>query len=507
MSGKKDLQSRLYELEQIKKVKEGLPHLYCFPFYKWQREFWEQTSPFQINYAANQIGKSSIMIRKMIRYCTDKSLWKQFKKKPTIAFYLYPDRDTITREVKSKWTEFLPCNGYENDPVYGYKIKYEGKYASHIEWNSGVTLYFKSYGLSNVKETAHRLQASTPFIVAADEVLPIELWPELQMRIASPANKGAMFWMNATPTRPVAYWADVQAGRVIIPNSWVNTTSMYDCLTYECGSKSIWTIKKIKEIEQTLPDQMSIDIRVHGLFKAVDGLALSSFDKEHNLTEGHPLKGGRYQCGIDYGIGGSEGGHPSSIVIVWINDDNTQARIVRSWVGVGQRTTVDDVLNKYIEMANSLGLNQIETTYYDWACAEMQEIGNRRGLTLIKADKSRDKGFATLNSLFKNSMLKIYKKDNESWERLVYEIENLRADAKKSSAEDDGIDALRYAISNIIFNFENITVKEDGTPKKPTTPKLIKRRGEKIDYDDFEENDLTYEEEIDEWNDYVEGYY
>jgi hypothetical protein len=221
------LKQKRDKLKAITEIKEGLPHLYCFPFYKWQREFWNSTATFQFLFAANQVGKSSSMIRKVIHYCTEPKAWSVFTRKPTAVIYLYPDKNTATREFETKWVpEFLPRGKFKDDPQYGWKEEWEGKSIHSISFNSGITLYFKTYGVGS--DHSHTLQATTPAIVACDEELPMELWPELQMRIASPANKGAMFWMVCTPTRGQLFWSKIQAGKTVIPNSFVNTISMYE---------------------------------------------------------------------------------------------------------------------------------------------------------------------------------------------------------------------------------------------------------------------------------------
>lgn len=503
-----NLVDELAQLEEMKAMRDGLPHLYCFKLYPWQREVWDAVcnnpliTLFYL-FAANQVGKSSLMIRLLIHFCTEPKLWKRFKRKPKSGMYFYPDKHTLKREVTDKWEEFLPRNGYENHPQYGYKIVYEGQFPSHIEFNTGIVCYFRTYGGSKTGgNTANKIQATTPAFIFADEEVPESIADELLLRISSPANAGA-FWMQlCTPTLGQIYLRKIQEGKTKLPNSFVKTISMYDCLEYEDGTKSIWTKKKIQEIEQRLPNQRAIEVRIHGLFRPDTNLAFPSFERERNVKPSHPLKGWRLQCGIDYGIGGSQGGHPSAITFVAVNPDCTQARVVHTWRSSKVRTvTVDEVIEKYLSMCGDLGVHHTAvTTYYDWGCGEMGVIAERRGLGFLKAVKDRRLGFDTLNSVFKNNMLHIY--EYGGWEGLVEEIETYQEDSK---INDDQIDSLRYAISEIIFNFENIVVGTDPNDVKPTPKRKGKpRRGEKIE-DDWQEDDYSAEDEINEWNGYFEG--
>jgi hypothetical protein len=480
------------KLRKIQTLKEGLPHLYSFPMYQWQEDFWNCPATFQFIFKANQIGGSSVMIKRMIHYCTEPKLWDRFTKKPKITMYLYPDKKSATREWEGKWSEFMPKNEYKDHEQYGWKETWDGNYIDTVEFNSGVTLYFKTYGSG-----AENLQASTPAILACDEELPEELWPELQMRIASPANKGAMYWLGCTPTLGQKYLAKIQSGETKIPDSWVKTVSMYDCLKYSNGDRSIWTLDKIKQIEQTLPNDKEIQVRVHGLFKATDGLLISQFNSSKHVKPYHAIKGWETYVGIDYGVGGSTG-HPSAIVFVTISPSYNAARVIKAWRGPygpnSESTTPDDVILRYIEMCNELGLDQPTGVYYDPAAASIGVLAERQGLGFQKANKDREHGFNLLNSLFKNDMLILLDDGKGAIQELATELESVTSEFNKKRAGDDLMDALRYCISLIPFNFENLKIQIQTEVK---TTKTIGRHEveETYDFDDVSE-------EVDEWNEY-----
>jgi hypothetical protein len=487
----KTLKQKRDKLKAIQALKDGLPHLYSFPMYKWQEEFWNCGATFQFIFKANQIGGSSVMIKKMIDYCTNKKLWERFIRPPRMTMYLYPDKKSATREWENKWAEFMPRNEYKDHPVYGWKETWDGHYIDSIEWNSGLITYFKTYGSG-----AENLQASTPAILACDEELPEELWPELQMRISSPANKGAMYWLGCTPTIGQKYLAKIQSGETKIPDSWVKTVSMYDCLEYASGDKSIWSTEKIKQIEQTLPNDKEVQVRVHGLFKATEGLLISQFDSKRHVKPYHPVKGWEIYAGLDYGVGGATG-HPSSIVFVAVSPNYNAARVIKAWRGPfgpnSDSTTPDDVILKYLEMCREIGIDQPTAAYYDHAAASLGVLADRQGMSFTKANKDKKHGTDLLNSLFKNDMLILLTDGQDDVACLAEELESVTVDFNKKKAGDDLTDALRYSTSSIPFNFENLKIQ----PVTEVAQSNVRmgRHTHEQDYD-FDE----IEREIDEWN-------
>lgn len=490
MSDVEKLKAKRDKLKRINKLKEELPHLYSFQFYEWQERFWNSTDTFQFTFKANQIGGSSVYIRKLIHYATEPKLWGLFARTPTMALFLQPDKNTLTREWENKWSEFLPKGEMKDHPQYGWKEEWEGnKYIQSVTFNTGFTIYFKTYGSGG--DHVQTLQSSSPAILCCDEELPEELWPELQMRLASPVNKGSMFWMNATPTRGQKLWQDVQAGIVKLPNSLVQTISMYDCLKYANGDKSLWSLEHIKRIEQALPTEREIQVRVYGLFRAIEGLAITQFNSARHVKPFHIIKGWNYYAGIDYGVGGAHG-HPTSIVIIAVNETYTSVRVLKCKRYDKTPTTPDDAIAKYYELLGELGLDEC-SVYFDHSCGSIAIISERQGLGFHKANKDRAYGFGLINSLFKNDMMIILDDDSGEPAKLISELESLRVDFNKKRAGDDLVDGLRYALASIPFNFENI--KTPAIEEQKTTQKQVGRHVQDIDYDFDEVGD-----EIDEWN-------
>jgi hypothetical protein len=155
---------RIELLERKIELQEGLPHIHGWKFYPWAREYFEARNKETFLCAANQISKSSTQIRKMIHWATATDLWPELwpYSTPRQFWYLYPTRDVCHIEVTKKWVpEFLPRGKYKEDPVYGWRAEYSNKRIWALHFNSGVSIYFKTYA-QDVKD----LQSGTCWMMA-----------------------------------------------------------------------------------------------------------------------------------------------------------------------------------------------------------------------------------------------------------------------------------------------------------------------------------------------------
>lgn len=146
-------------LKEHKKLEEDLPHLYV-PMYPWQRKIHESDNRVNLLTAANQIGKSSALIRRVIANGTDQSRWERFwgpGARPKQFWYFYPDSKTLEREIETKWVpEWMPRGRFERDAQYGWKMtKKNGMYNSCV-FNAGPIIYFQTYS-----KAASSVQAGT----------------------------------------------------------------------------------------------------------------------------------------------------------------------------------------------------------------------------------------------------------------------------------------------------------------------------------------------------------
>lgn len=111
-------QRKLELLEEQIKLKRCLPHLYGWKNYPWMRDFLECTNRTMFLTAANQIGKSSVQIRKIIDWATNKEIWPLlWRSTPRVFWYLYPARDVATAEFDTKWVpDFMPKDEMKDHP-------------------------------------------------------------------------------------------------------------------------------------------------------------------------------------------------------------------------------------------------------------------------------------------------------------------------------------------------------------------------------------------------------
>lgn len=148
---------KLKQLEDEIRLKNGLPHLYGFKDYEWSLEFIHTKNKTPIVVAANQIGKSTSQIRRMIMLATEPELWPEYwpaltkiGQKPTQFWYLYPTKDIATAEFFDKWMPILPQGEFKDHPQYGWKHYVMHKQIHYIQFNTGVRIYFKTYAQDQI---------------------------------------------------------------------------------------------------------------------------------------------------------------------------------------------------------------------------------------------------------------------------------------------------------------------------------------------------------------------
>lgn len=493
---KKKLQ--LLKAEQEKK--NALPHLYGQKFYPWSREFFESTNKYTFLCAANQIGKSSIQIRKMIHWATEPSLWpKLWGTRPLTFWYLYPTFVVASGEFEQKWVpNFMPRGTFESHPQYGWEVEYARGQVHAVHFKTGVSLLFKSYATD-----VQNLQTGTSWYTALDEELPEELFDELNLRIA--ATNGYLS-MAFTATMGQEFWRrtiEERGAKEKFRDACKIKASMYDCLTYEDGTPSHWTQDRIKKIELTCRDDLEVQVRVHGKFAQLrTGLRYGAFIRKLHVAPGLEIPSDWFiYSGVDIGSGGDS--HPATIVFVGVSPDFKRGRVFRGWCGHNEVTTVSDIIDIYRRIRGNMN---VVGQFYDWASKDFLTITNRMGETFISADKRHDVGEQIINALFRNGMLTI--DDKPELSQLADELETVNYETKKNHAKDDMVDALRYAVTKIPWDWSS--VGEDSVTKlsvERVAPKMLseherQRRGLTFNEDDG--LSLMVDEEIASWNELYE---
>ena len=457
----------LKALKEREKLRVGLPHLYGWPWYPWAKEFFQSTNNLNFLVAANQCSKSSTMIRKVIHWATEKDIWpKLWPTVPKQFWYFYPTFDVSTAEWREKWVkEFMPAGDYKDDPKYGWKAFFQtNKKISHVEFNSGVTLYFKSYD-----QQMSALQTSSVYAVFADEEMPEHLYHELNARIMAPTIRGYMHQVF-TATLGLEIWRRVMeevGEHELFPQAAKWHVTLYDCLKYEDGSVTPWTEDYIEERKALCKNQAEIDRRIMGRFVLDTDRKYSAFNRGSNLATGHKLpRNWLTYAGVDCGSGGKA--HPAAIVFVSVNPQFTKGRVFLGWRGDEEDTASADILDMFQTLK---GKQKLVAQYYDHQSRDFYIIASRRGEPFSPANKSQEFGVGLLNSLFKNDMLKVY--ESVELMKLVIELESVRSSTPKSNAKDDFIDALRFAVALIPWDFSVVdsSGKTSQSKKKKMDPR------------------------------------
>jgi len=431
---------------------DNLPHLYGMPWYDWAWEFFNnEKDSIQLLCAANQISKSSTQIRKCIYWATEKELWPKLwpgHKHPNMFWYLYPSKDIATAEWKTKWSQFMPSGSMRDDPKYGWKEHYDKKAIHHIDFNSGMTVYFKTY-----MQDAQLLQAGSVFSIFGDEELPEHLYDELMLRIG---GTDGFFHMVFTATIGQLLWfrAMEMIGNDLefLPQAWKRSVSMYECMEYQDGRPSPWNLERIKKIEARCKSTAEINRRVHGRFVKTEGRLFHAFDPTVNYVTPFPIpKGWARYAGVDIGSGGVSG-HPSAICFIAVKPCLTEGYIYKAWRGDKIPTTAGDVFEKYHELLDEG--ETITRKVYDYAAVDFGTISMRSGDPFQKAQKSHDLGHDLINTLLKNRMLHLF--DNEEVRKLGSEWISVIETTPKNKRKDDLSDATRYACVEIPWDLTKI---------------------------------------------------
>lgn len=461
------------ELEHLLEWEKSLPHLYGFPWYGWAKKFFDSKHKANFLTAANQVSKSSTQIRTAIEWATNQSLWPTLwpkrleNQKPNTFWYFYPTKEQWQAEFESKWIpDFLPRNALKDDPTYGWRSTNDKGLATKIIFNSGVTIYCKTYA-QKIKD----LQTGSVHALFLDEECPAEYIPELQARLrATNGYIRAVF----TATHGQEYWRRVMEPKSrqeeIYPDAFKQTVSLYDSQEYINGRKSQWTNQRIQEIIDECTSDAEVQRRVFGRFVKSEGLRFDSFDLERNMMQPQqiPTSWGIFGA-VDPGSGGKSG-HPAAIIFIAVRPDYKEGWIFKGWRGDGIQTANPDILNKFRELKqNMLLMGQV----YDYKDKDFFLIAQSQGEPFQMANKTRDEGFGLVNSLFKNGMLKIFKNDPELG-KLVTELMTLSKTIDKREAKDDLCDAVRYDCMSIPWDFaatdEPIDIKKfQDAPQDPRT--------------------------------------
>lgn len=503
---KAEMLEQIRAMEELLTLKVGLPHLFGYPWYLWARQVFESRKKEILLTSANQVGKSSTAIRKNIHLATEPKLWKEYWpglqpwQKPGLFWYLYPTKEVATTEFEQKWVkEFLPQGEFEKHPQYGWNAEYNKGDIWAIHFNTGVTIQFKTYA-----QKAKDLQTSSVYHLTCDEELPVDLLPELKARLN--ATDG-YFMMVFTATLGQLYWKMAMEPSTLDEETHRDAlkiqVSLFDSMKYEDGSESPWTKEKINRAIANCPTEAEIQRRVYGKFVKSEGLMYEGFSLEKNMSEAHPLpKDWQIFTGTDPGTGGKSG-HPAAVAMIAVSPDYKQGRVFRAWRGDGIPTTSADILDKYTELKGPLAP---VVQSYDWAAKDFFMIASRRGEAFTPADKGRERGVALLNTLFKSGMLKIQRGDPEL-QKLVNELCSLSNKTTKTVAADDLVDALRYAVMAVPWDFSAAEMSDETKAKigiKKEEPRIlseVERRREWILNSQEEKPDESIEDYVDFWND------
>ena len=502
-------------LELKARLRKELPHIYAYDgkMYCWANDVISSTAKKNFLCGGNQISKSSTLIRLIILNCTEPDRWQKLwgGTKPLISAFYGPDKSTITSEFKDKWVnEWLPRGEAKESGKYSWKESYKDGEIDYLEFlEAGTKVYFRSYS-----QKPSSLQAKTLYATYCDEECPESHFSEIIARLT--ATDG-IYYNFFTATLGQDYLAEILEPHSPednpYPEALRKTVSLYDCVTYSCGSPSKWTLEKVREKEQAYSRESERQKRIYGRFVLDSGLVFETFSTVKNVQNCHPLPSNWLSyIGIDIGSGGKNN-HPAAIVVVTANPSFNCGKVSFSWRGDGIVTTAGDILDKLFEVVSSEVKTEIAEIRYDWASKDFGLLFQRdqrlNYLHAIPADKSRSAGLDLLNTLFRLHILKIMLGESAGDNsKLVTELSTNLLKTKKNNAKDDLSDALRYAAINIPWNLNSPYIDSgiDSGSYKPVS-KLVKYGRGEYYQDEIDGLNLSgFDAEIDEFNRMLDDY-
>lgn len=483
---------------EVEQLQSQLPHRYGWPWYGWARSFYESRNRQCFLCAANQISKSSTQVRKVIEWATNEKLWPQlWKTKPRQFWYLYPNKDTATAEFDMKWVpEFMPREGLKDHPQCGWTAHYEGKKIHHVTFNSGVTIFFKTYS-----QNAKDLQSGTVHYIATDEELPIEYYDELMQRLAA---VDGYFSMVFTATLNQPFWKEViedSGERERFPDAFKLQVTKYDCITYEDGTPGAYTEEKIGREIAMCRSKTEVLRRIYGRFVTEHGRKYPAFEyAEHMIKPDRELiRGWDTYVGIDIGTGGVNN-HPAAIAFIAVDPKREKGIVYDGWRGDNETTTSKDIVNKYFELKEHNKVEPVQI-FYDWHARDFSIIAERAGIILTKPNKSHEVGEDVMNTLFKNRMLLVF--ETEELRKLGGELATVMVSTKKDKARDDFTDAVRYPSVGIPWNWQAIRTDFETAPIKKMVDSRALTGAEYAKWVDCQRKKIPYDE-IDKEENYGE---
>lgn len=427
-----------------------MPHLYGWKWYPWARAFYECRNKIALLCAANQVSKSTTQIRKAINWSTKDKIWSALwpARRPSQFWYFYPTQDTADVEYHEKWVpELLPRGEFRTHPVYGWHRNLDGGKIHSIDFNSGVSIYFKFYS-----QAVRNIQSGTVDAIFGDEEMPMEFYDECMARLM--ATDG-YFNMVFTATLNQEFWYRVMEGHdsnELLPEAWKLQVSLYDCMAYEDQTPTIWTPERIKAIEQRCKSPEEILRRVHGRFITEVGRKYPAFTPSKHYCARFPIPHNwLVYAANDIGSGG-EHGHPAAILFLAVSPDYKKGVFFRGWRGDGVITTSEDILQKFRTLRGPMVCT---AQIYDQGAKDFATIASRIGESFIHAEKNHEIGEDILNTLFRNDMLHIFDDDDEL-RKLGSELLSLSKATAKKNAKDDLSDCARYTVTAVPWDFSSL---------------------------------------------------
>lgn len=439
--------------------KEDLPHLYSWPWYSWAWDFFNDTSKNAFLVAPNQVSKSSTLIRKVIHWATCPELWpKLWPTKPTQFWYFYPSKDVATVEFDEKWEkEFMPRGAAKDHPIYGWHKNMKFGSIHDIRFNSGISIYFKSY-----EQSAGNVQTSSVYFLACDEELPVSYWPEISARRDGMLVDG-YFNMTFTATLSQRFWYETIECRGLpnerFPDAKKIQISLYDCQQYMDGTKTGWTNERIQKRIDSCQSEKEVLRRVMGRFVNEELSIISGFSEEQNYKHGEFIVPSTWSRIISFYV--SSVGTGICVLAVSAEFDK---------VVVAECHKLDLTSYEALEKLHVLRGKKSAELYINAEPLDFIEMSQNSGIFFQTVKNPKNGLKDKINSYFKTGVLEIAKSKNSH--ELIMQIRTIKESDVKSYEGYEVYGAMAIGLSKLAVSLQNSI---EGVKKK-VPPKILNER-------------------------------
>ena len=290
----KSLRTITNQLHQLSAAAEQDPLRFFSPTKAQLSFLTDQRSSLTLFRGANQCGKTTCGLVKLLHHLLGISEYIQVKKPPIIGWCVTHSWEQ-SKAIQQKLYELTPKHELHPDTVFQPGNGFRGTGAPVIVFNNGSILRIKTTGQTGAGRGTLALASESVDVIHVDEPCDKAVASELFGRIARTRGK---LWITMTPTLPVDWLKKmVEEGRVsetVAPLNIENVTPI--------GCRPLLSVEELRTIEQ---NYLAYDraVRMQGAWHTLPEARIFEHFTQDMVSDRPCRADGEYQfaVGIDHG--------------------------------------------------------------------------------------------------------------------------------------------------------------------------------------------------------------